>query len=118
MIGDCWLQVISCILLAFLPLILHCLAMSSSDSGESTPPQAFGGIHFTLGGPVQVGAPGYRPSPELVSLAATFMPFLNARIHENEARDQQANVNTENDGGNDGKGQKKKLVVLELKTKR
>lgn len=119
MIGDCWLQVISCILLAFLPLILHCLAMSSSDSGESTPPQAFGGIHFTLGGPVQVGAPGYRPSPELMSLAASFMPFLNARIRENEgARDQQADVNTEDDGGNDGKGQKKKLVVLELKTKR
>ena len=109
MIGDCWLQVISCILLAFLPLILHCLAMSSSDSGESTPPQAFGGIHFTLGGPVQVGAPGYRPSPELMSLAASFMPFLNARIRENEgARDQQADVNTEDDGGNDGQGPKKK----------
>ena len=81
--------------------------MSSSDSGESTA-DAFGGIHFTFGGPVQVGAPGYRPSPELMSLAATFMPFLPTRMRENdEARDQQAHVNTESDGGNDGKGQKK-----------
>lgn len=79
--------------------------MSSSDSGESNAP-AFGGIHFTLGGAVQVGAPGYSPSPELMSLANAFMPYLANRMRENnEARDQQAHGSMETDGKNDGKGQ-------------
>ena len=71
--------------------------MSSSDSGESHSPAANaavdgfgGGIAFNLGGdgnlvPVSIGAPGYSPSPELMSLASTLMPFLNSRMHRNAA---------------------------------
>ena len=71
--------------------------MSSSDPGESHSPAADaavddfgGGIAFHLDDdgnlvPVSVGAPGYAPSPELMSLASTLMPFLNSRMQRNAA---------------------------------
>lgn len=87
--------------------------MSSSDSDSQSPVSdaagGFGGVAFNFDGdgnmvPVHIGAPSGAPSPELLSLASTLMPFLQTRLQQNQARGNMETHQNMESGKDDGSG--------------